>query len=373
MEGLFEMGMNYVWLFFVLPVLLTFYLIFILVKWIYRKKVSKNYAYIYWVFLGAVLLFYFTFFTQLSHSEFIPEDQFETKLYNIVVKDENNGLVHLWKFIESNIGFMDQIKEIEGSSRNFYQCITKNSECWDLDRDDIETKYFNFIGENIEQITDIHKQLVDIIDYEYFKHDIDKNEFIHFQWLSLLSRFWLMESIYFFEKGEIQKALDILKTYSLLWDKLMYGDTSLIWVLVWITVKNISLENYYYVLSKYYQWDDKEFFDVLHEDLDHMYDTQEIFENAIKMEYQISSSSLDTVLHSSMLFNKEEFFNIKRVGWQRMIEWKGDLYWDVQPNFWTREYLYYKLLGHNFYSFSSYHKNIEDLNILKNQSRELMK
>jgi hypothetical protein len=70
---------------------------------------------------------------------------------------------------------------------------------------------------------------------------------------------------------------------------------------------------------------------------------EDVFSNAIKMEYQMNMYGIEKNIHSSMLFNMDEFLNLMRNGWQKIIDGESRMYEAYTPSIFKREYIYYAL------------------------------
>jgi hypothetical protein len=84
------MSLYYLVLFIILPLILTLYLIVIFINSVYKKELSKKYMYSYGVYLFLIAIFYFGFYSQITHYKYIPASEFETSLQNIDISAEEN-------------------------------------------------------------------------------------------------------------------------------------------------------------------------------------------------------------------------------------------------------------------------------------------
>lgn len=337
------------------------YLIYVLFHWLYIKTLHKNYWYTYWIFFIVLIIFYFWYYIQYDKEPLIPESTFETKLYNIEVKPEENWLIQLWNVLKNNELAKTTLQDVDKKTNKIYTCITENSikKCEETDLNDA----IEYYKTNKNDIDLLNWEISKIIKYKYFKGDYSGN-FPELWWLSSLARTSLFSTIYELQLWNQEKALNTILTYKKLWDKLLDWDNSFIWIIVWLELENITDRNINYILGNYEF--DKENLNTLKNELSNPYDWIEIMTNVIKMEYHMNKSGFkswvdDWFIRSSLLFDMDEFFNEMRRQKLAMINWEEDMN-KLYTNYFKRRYLYKFLLWFSTFSVEAYKKDFDDLN-----------
>lgn len=352
------------WLF-----ILFAYLLYVLFHWVYKKRIHKNYMYSYLAFFPLFIVFYFGYYIQYDKWEFIPESIFETRLQNIEVADEENWMVQLWKLYTENDRLTSIISNLEKDVWNYYRCITWKywKKCEEENLEDT-LKLYNL---EIDTIETINKNFWKIIKYEYFKEEID-GKFVSLRGLTSLSRISLFSVISKLEEWSENEAIEILLIYRKLWEKLLLWDTSLIWMIVWLTIELNSINNINYILDNYNLTDNN--LNLLKKELNITYDSQDIFANAMKIEYLSNKYWIEVwytnwTIRSSMLFNTEELYNIFRKVRLRSINWEGNHYDTLAKNYFKRKFIYRMFTSMSSISTQWYKESIENINI---KSKELL-
>ena len=147
----------------------------------------------------------------------------------------------------------------------------------------------------------------------------------------------------------------------------------LIVTLVWISNYNLALENIKYIVNNYEIDTSSDNFLNIRTILAAPILTEEIFSNAIKLEYQLNFQGIKENINPSMLFNTDEYWNILRNWWQRDIDRNIWIYEESSPSIFTREYIYYTFLWKDFISFRWYYEELEKINAIKKEILELIK
>lgn len=357
----------FIWWIFVL----WFYLLFALFRWIYIKKLHKNYLFAYLWFIIFLLVFYFGYYTQYDLWPNIPEREFETKLQKTEVNDKENWLIELWKLLE------DKNKSIltysDNDLYNSYDCIlTKNwNHCEVVKLDDILETYKN----NYDKINSFDNDMIKVVNHKYFKQNINE-DFIDLQWLSELTRISLFTSIYELKNWNTKNSIETLLIYKNLWDKLLEWDNSLNWMIVWITIQSISIDNINYILDNYNI--KNEYIEPLKNEFITSFDSKSIFSNAIKMEYNLNKYWLENMLvkwkiRKCMIFDFDEYLSQQRNVWQNVINWEKPFYDIENINYFKRTYIYRLLWSFSNFSTNWYIQDIQNLNNQRNLILEKIK
>ncbi len=354
----------YLVIFFYIPLIAYISAVFRLIYWLIKKKINKNYLYSYLAFFPLFLAFYFWYYTQYDKSEFIPEKTFETRLQNIDVKKEENWLIKIWELYTGNDKLYSKIFDLDENLYHDYGCIVleESEDCKDKNlKKSIEI--YNLDKEIVDIVNNI---FLEIVKYKYFKEELKDDEFTSLQWLSAISRISLFSAIDNLEKWNEDKAVEILLTYKKLWDKLLLWDNTLIWIIVWTIVNHIYDENIDYVLDNYQLSMDN--LELLKNELNNTYDVQDIFSNAIKVEYWINKHWFENMFgNSSMLLNKEELYNERRNVLLNVINWSTP-YDKINKNYFKRSFIYKLLIKLSFET--EWHK--EDIEQINTQRKELL-
>ncbi len=341
--------------------LLFIYLLFVLIRWVYTKKLHKNYLYVYvwfWIFL---VIFYFWYYKQLDNKVIVSESEFVTKLQNVDVADENNWLIQMDKLLKENDKSI--LAYEDNNFYNTYDCILnwKWRNCDKVKLENILENYKN----NYSKINVFNNEMKNVVDNDYFKEKTNVDEFVSMQSIPKLTRISLFTAIYEINNWDKNRAVITLLTYKKLWDKLLNWDNSLVWMIVWITIVNMSIENINYVLDNYDI--DEENLKLLKNKLSTNYNSKEIFSNAIKMEYNMNKHWLEKMLgewkvRTSIMFDLDEYTNEQRKAWLSVINWEESYYKTIPVNYFKRSFVYRFLWGVERFSNTWYIEDLEKLN-----------
>ncbi|MFK7780386.1 MAG: hypothetical protein QM490_04505 [Candidatus Gracilibacteria bacterium] len=348
------------------------YLLYVLFHGVYKKRINKNYMYSYLAFFPIFLIFYFGYYIQYDKGEFIPESTFETRLQNIEVSDEENGLVQLGKLYTENDEFTSIIGNLDKEIGNYYRCITgdRGKKCEEENLKDTLEIYelesnlkVNNLDINIIEI--INNNISKIIKYKYFKQDIN-GEYISLQGLSSLSRISLFTVIDKLEKGSEDEAINILLTYRKLGEKLLLGDNSMVGMIVGVTIESNIINNIDYILSNYDLTDKN--LNLLKTSLNIDYNSQDIFANTMKQEYWSNKYGFEKgfnngTIKSNMFLNKEELYNNFRKLRLSNINGEGYYYENKPKNYFKREFIYRMFGSMAYFSTVGYREDIENINV----------
>lgn len=236
---------------YVLTTLLWWHLLYLFISWLYKKTLHKNYWYSYGIFFIIFFIFYFWYYTNFDKVANVSESEFETRLANIDVKDENNWLIQLWELLKYNEWAKSVLWDLNDKIWNHYYCLSwkywKNCEKESLDK---SLEIYRLEKNNIESW---NKKISKIIEYKYFKIDSTNNKSLSTRWLSVLLKANLFNVIDELEKWNTDKAISNLLLYSKLWNKLMNSDNELIWSFTSMWVSNRSNFNIWYILKSWYK------------------------------------------------------------------------------------------------------------------------
>lgn len=337
------------------------YLIYVLFHWLYKKTIHKNYWYAYGAFFVILIIYYFWYFTNYDKEPIIPESIFETKLQNIEVKTQENWFVQLWKIQETHKQELSTLSDLDKQTSSTYLCIT-----WDwtkkCEKSDLNAS-LEIYKTNKPDIEILNNEISKLTQYNYFKQEISE-DFPSLHWLTALSRTSLLTAIYELQEWNQQKAINSLLIYKKLWDKLLEWDNSLVWIIIWLTIQNITNSNINYIIDNFEL--DRENMTILNNELRNLYNSQEIITNTIKIEYHLNKSGFtswvkDWLIKSSMLFDMDEFFNEMRREKLAMIKWEENFKISYS-NYFKRRYLYKFLLWFSTFSIESYKADFDKLN-----------
>lgn len=347
--------------------ILWVYLIYILIHWVYKKILNKNYLYAYLAFFPIFLIFFFGYYTNYDKWEYISESIFETNLQNIDVKEEENWMIQMWKLYTENDELKAIISNLDKKIWNSYRCLIWNR--WKECEEESLKETLEIYKIDNEIIETINNNFEDIVNLEYFKKEIDV-EFTPLQWLSSLSRVSLFSAIDKLEKGRERSAIELLLIYRKLWEKLLKWDSSLVWMIVWLTVESNVINNIHYIINNYNLTEEN--LNLLKNELTNIYNSEEILFNTIKVEYRSNKYSFDSwvkkwYIKSSMLFNKEDFLNQRRNARLDYLSWEENL---DNNNYFKRNYLYSFLWWPSGLYWSNYKENIENINIERKELLE---
>lgn len=290
-------------------------------------------------------------------------------MQNIDIKGEENGMIQLWKLYTESDKYNPTISNLETKIGNSYRCLIwkwwKKCEEESLENILVIYKLDNEIVETINKI------FANIVDFEYFKEEIDE-DFTSLKWLTAISRISLFTVIDKLENGNENEneAIEILLTYSRLWDKLLKWDTSFVWMIVWLSISWYVNSNINYVIDNYHLTE--EHLNILKNELTNIYNSEDILSNVAKVEYWSNKYSLEGwiekgYIKSSMIFNKEDYFNEMRNMWSDFftLEKKVD-----NNDYFKRNYLYHFIWWPHNLNWINYKKDIDDLNIKRKELLE---
>ena len=155
----------FVWFYWI--IILWICLIYMLFNGVKQKRINKNYLYSYLAFFPLFILFYFGYYTQYDKWEFIPESQFETRLQNTEVSDEENGLVHLKKIYEDDNKYLgSKLDDLRIKSRKSYDCLIWNDDK-QCNKESIQELIDMYTWWN--EIGRLNNKVENIVKYKYFK------------------------------------------------------------------------------------------------------------------------------------------------------------------------------------------------------------
>lgn len=338
------------------------YLLYVLLHWVYKKTLNKNYLYAYLWFFVFLIIFYYWYYIQYDKTDTVPETAFVTKLEDIDVKDEENWLVQIEKLLADNNKSILYL-ELDNSSNNYY-CIVRGEwrNCENVKLEEVVEPYKN----NYEEIDIFNNEMKKIVNYQYFKENID-DKYTNLQWFSKLTRMSFFMAIHKLNNWNPEKAIDIILIYKTLWEKLMTWDNSLIWMIVWITIENYTIDNLNYILDNYELSDD--ILNQLKNEFSNTFNTKEIFSNAMKIEYKMRKYWFEKAIwnwemKTSMIFNLEEYLREERKAWSSIIN-GTEYYYDSFPaNYFKRNFIYRLLWGtSHLLNKWFYWEDIDNLNI----------
>ncbi|MCD5380638.1 hypothetical protein LR004_01815 [Candidatus Gracilibacteria bacterium] len=346
------------------------YLIFILFRGVRNKYISKYYLYAFLGFFPVLFIFYFCYFS-IYDSEIIPEKNFETQLENIEVKDKDNGLIQLHKLLVSTdvINMVDHVR-----GKRFYlgyKCFgfQEKKECNTFVKENAEFYFEN----NAKKLDAFNVSIEAIIKHKYFKIHTSSGRYSFLSGLNSMTRNNLYKVTQLLEKGEQNKAVDILLLYNTLGHKLIQGEA----ISDGVRVKKISYNHIEYVLENY-ELDSTNLEKLQKGVTQKKYNTKQMIHKVLSLEYFYTKKGIDQEqkknnLRSSMLFNSDEFLNEQRLLLSH-IEKTGNDY--TKDEYFNRTHLY-KLFT-DFASGSRMHslyfvKGLEDLEIHKNSILEIIK
>lgn len=362
-EPVFIVAIYWIWILFI-------YLLYVLFYWVHKKRINKNYMYSYLAFFPIFIVFYFGYYIQYDKWEFIPESTFETRLQNIEVSDKENGLIHLWRIFENNKIEKSTLNDFDKIVGSNYRCLTWNwvKKC---EEDNLKNA-INLYKKNYNDIELLNDEILKVVNYKYFKEDSTADRYTVLNWLTSLSRASLYGAIYYLQEWTTEKALELLLIYKKLWDKLLEWDTTVVWMIVWISIWRVALDNISYILDNY-ELDDKNL-NILKEELSSVYNAEVIFSNTIKFEYWTHKYWFEKWFNnwwvrSSMLLDKEELYNHSRKLWLSAIKWEWYYYENKPKNYFKREFIYRIFGSISYFSTQWYKEDIENVNI---KSKELL-
>ncbi|MDD2871653.1 MAG: hypothetical protein PHS49_06730 [Candidatus Gracilibacteria bacterium] len=309
--------------------------------------------YSYLAFFPIFLVFYFGYYIQYDKGEFIPESTFETRLQNIEVSDEENGLVQLGNIYEDDNEKLEaKLEELGIKSRKSYDCIIgrDDNKCSDENIQELISMYTGW-----DEIDILNNKVGNIVKFEYFKEVYNYTSFPSF--LSILTKISLFSTISKLEDGN--EDLEGILLYKKIGDKLINGDISIYGIQRLISILENSLNNIDYILNNYDLSNDT--LNLLKRELDQNYNTENILINSIKVEYNSSKYFIDRDTNSNMLFNKNELLNIKRNIWLKVIN--GEEQSEYEKNYCKRTYIYNFLGAYRYSGISSEREWIDKLNI----------
>lgn len=353
-----ELSLIYKFLFIFSPILLFLYLCFIFIKALIKKELSFWYLYSYIWFLVLFTIFYIFYFSNINYP-YIDEKQFDTRLSNIEVQDPDNALVKIVDLLKNNNAFILEVFNLKDFSTD-YLCFIENKDC---DKNEIIQKYNNIIVENSEEISEISTKVKNIWETKYLKFDYKSGNFPNLLWLREITRFSLYQEIYYLDKNNKDKALDILISYLKFWDRLMIWDSILITTIIWNSIINSSLGNLEYILDNYNLDKNSAKYKELVQILEEKYNSKEIIFDSIKSEYHQNKYSLWSNLKSSMIFDLEEYLNRERFLWLASLDNEKI----NKPSYFKREYLYHFLLSKWHDNYTWFIENIDNTNNKKEE------
>ncbi|MDD2871652.1 MAG: hypothetical protein PHS49_06725 [Candidatus Gracilibacteria bacterium] len=339
------------------------YLLYVLFHGVYKKRIHKNYMYSYLAFFPIFIVFYFGYYIQYDRGEYIPESTFETKLQNIEVSEDENGIVQIGKLYTENDVLSPTIRNLDSKIRNHYYCITgqNGKKC---EEENLE-KTLELYNLDIGIIDIVHNNFSKIVDYKYFKQEI-KGDLISLQGLSTISRISLFSAINELEKGNEDKAIEILLIYNKLGEKLLLGDNSLVGTITGVTIETNIINNINYILDNYNLKEKN--LNLLKIELSKMYDSQDIFANTLKFEYWLNKYGFEEgfengAIKSNMFLNKEELYNNFRKLRLSNINGEGYYYENKPKNYFKREFIYRMFGSMAYFGTEGYKEDIENINI----------
>jgi hypothetical protein len=178
-------------------------------------------------------------------------------------------------------------------------------------------------------------------------------------------------AIYEINNWDINKWLETVLLYKRLSDKLLEWDSTLVWMIVWITIQDISINNISYLLDNYTF--EKQDLELLKKEFSYSLNSKEIFTNAIKMEYQTNKywfekGILKWEIRSSLIFDLDEYLIDQRNAWNSVINMEN--YYDLHHvNYFKRNYIYRFLSWVRTFSNNWYYEDLENLN---NERKKLL-
>jgi len=353
------------------PVLCIYvYLIIALIRGVKKKTHSKKYLYAFLWFIGLGIVYYFCYFS-VYDSEIIPEKDFETKLKNIQIKDSDNWYVGIENTIGSpkNIWFLNEADNIK--IVNIYSCyIWKEDKiCTSKQKEALAL----FMEKNFSWLLDINKKLNSITDQKYFHNVSESWDYTSLQWITRLWRYNLFVVIKLLESWKQQEAIETLLLYWKLSDRIIMWNSSLVWLIMWISLQSVTSDNIKYIIENY-RLDNSSLLALQKYFSLNNINEKAVFDNTLNFEYQSFKRGLVTLvekkqLRSSLLLNLDELFNERRIQYQKIKDWDYSKT-DFDCYFLTRKCIddfAWKFLWNM--SFNGY---LEDLKNMNKRKKELL-
>lgn len=137
-------------------------------------------------------------------------------------------------------------------------------------------------------------------------------------------------------------------------------------MIVWWSIERTSLNNIEYIVDNYNLT--VESLNLLENTLSTSYNSQDIFANAIKIEYWSNKYWIEEwfekwTIKSNMFLNKEELYNTFRK--LRLSNLNGEWYYykNIPKNYFKREFIYRMFASMSSISSQWYTEDIENINI----------
>ncbi|QFR39138.1 hypothetical protein A9Q91_02790 [Candidatus Gracilibacteria bacterium 28_42_T64] len=313
----------------------------------------------YLIFLG---ILYSLYHIQYKELNFIPKVIFETKLQNVNLDNDLNGLVQLIKLLDINKQ-QYLLQDLYNESHERSKCIYSWGVlgCSDTERLNVISRSIKLTQVEIENIEDLNGDFLKLLRYKYFKQDKKSNVAFNFNGIASLAKVNLYYSIYNLEKGNPKKAISILSLYNKIGEKLIKSDGGILPIVSGITIIHLGQNNIEFILNNYNFSSDE--LQKLKESFSADYNSKDIAKNTQTYTYQAGYFIFDSTFRGSDIgLNKNHFYNQLRNFYVGLINRFILLYDNYDNSYMGKSFSYYFFENIGNISFEGYEEGISNIN-----------